>query len=411
MNLIKKAVLFFKREGLRSTLVRITQKIYEMLCKIPGNVEERIFRKRFCQQLAEHTAGKQVYIVMACIDWKIPLFQRPHQIATVLSNRENTHVLFLSEKQRYDRFPGMFAVNPHLDVVSEGLAPVFREALTSAERVTVLKSWPRQAHLLDSIPYDALVYEYIDDLSLFYYYTDALKKKHYDLIRQADLTTCTARALYEDALPIAKKAILSPNAGDYDFFHNNQNCSAYPGLAVKTQGYDCVIGYYGCLAAWFDYDLVLSVAKFRPNWCFVLVGYCFDGTISRLQEETLDNIILYPAQPYAELPRFVSAFDIQTIPFVINDITNATSPVKLFEYMASGKPILTSALPECLQYPSVTIYQGAEDFIEKAEHLLLIRNHPDYIAQMDFEAKNNTWDARVSEILAELNRGNSYENQ
>lgn len=398
-------MLFFRREGFKNTAIRIAQKVHELLTRVPGDVEERLFRRRFCQQLADHTAGKQVYIVMACIDWKIPLFQRPHQIATVLSNRDNTHVLFLSEKQKYDYFRGMFAVNPHLDVVSEGLVSAFREALKDAKQVIVLKSWPRQAHHLDIIPYDALVYEYIDDLSLFYYYTDDLKKKHYELIGKADLTTCTARALYEDALPLAKKAILCPNAGDYDFFHNNRNCSTYPGLAEKTKPYNCIIGYYGCLAAWFDYDLVISVAKRRPDWCFVLVGYCFDGTISRLQEAALENIILYPAQSYAELPRFVSAFDIQTIPFVINDITNATSPVKLFEYMASGKPILTSALPECLQYQSVTIYQDADDFIEKTKHLLNIRNHPDYISQMNIEAKKNTWNSRVNQILAELNGG------
>ena len=137
----------------------------------------------------------------------------------------------------------------------------------------------------------------------------------------------------------------------------------------------------------------------------MLVGYCFDGTISRLREAALENIIIYPAQAYNRLPAFVASFDIQIIPFVINEITRATSPVKLFEYMASGKPILTSAMPECLQYRSVAVYKTTEEFIETANHLRQIRHDPDYIIQMDKEAKNNTWESRVNEILNVLNGG------
>lgn len=125
----------------------------------------------------------------------------------------------------------------------------------------------------------------------------------------------------------------------------------------------------------------------------------------------MDNIIIYPAQPYAELPAYISAFDIQTIPFVINGITNATSPVKLFEYMATGKPILTSRLPECLQYRSVTTYYDCEDFMDQVERLMTIREDPEYRAVMDAEAKENTWAARVDEILDAIEREGSYERE
>ena len=410
MNLIQKTLLFFKKEGLRSTLNRTAEKIREITVRIPGILQEKLKIDYFYHLIRQKASGKNVYIVVPCIDWNIPLFQRPHQIATVLSKQPGSHVFFVSDEYRYDNFAGIETVNPHMDLLSWRIVEKIGSAFYDALQVTIFMSWPRHADLLKYIHYNKLVYEYIDDLSLFYYYTDDMKNKHYELIREADLTLCTARALYEDAKPIAKKVLFSPNAGDYDFFCRNRNCPTYPGLEEKVRSYNCVIGYYGCLAEWFDYDLVISVAKRRTDWCFVLVGYCFDGTIARLQEEPLDNIILYPAQPYAELPRFVSAFDIQTIPFVINDITKATSPVKLFEYMAVGKPILTSAMPECLRYKSVTIYRDLDDFIEKAEHLLHIRNNPDYIAQMDMEAKNNTWESRVDQILAELNGGISSEN-
>lgn len=404
MNLIKKALLFYKREGLYNTLIRTVQKIGEQIRRVPGDIVESIFSQYYRKRIAEHVKGKQVYIVISCIDWNIPIFQRPHQLATALSHKENAHVLFISEKQRYDYFSGMFLVNPNLDIVSERLTKVLYDSLQSAVQVTVFKTWPRRAEILEQIPYDALVYEYIDDFSLFYYYTEDLKQKHYDLMRKADLVVCTAKVLYEDALRITSKAIFSPNAGDYVFFHSNRNCPIFPALLEKTQKYECVLGYYGCLARWFDYALVLNIARKMPQWCFVFVGYCFDGTISQLQEAGLQNIILYPAQPYGNLPSFISAFDIQIIPFVINDITTATSPVKLYEYMASGKPILTSNLPECQRYQSVVTYLDGNDFIKKVSSLMTNRNNPEYIAVMDKEARENTWDARVTEILTSLRK-------
>lgn len=404
MEIIRKAVLYYKKEGFYNTFVRTSQKIWELLNHIPWNIAEKIGIRYFQNKLLPHISGKDVYILISCIDWNIPLFQRPHQIAQVLSRREGAHVLFISDKARYDNFAGFFSVSPHLDVISWRILPQLAPQLINAKQITVFKSWPRHAELLDTIPYNRLVYEYIDDISLFYYYNEHMKSKHYELIHSADLTVCTARALYEDALPFAKKAILSPNAGDYSFFNKNKNSSIEPTLAEKIKPYSCVLGYYGCLASWFDYELVVEVAKKKPDWCFVLVGYCFDGTVSRLNDAAMDNIIIYPAQPYRELPKFIASFDIQTIPFVLNEITNATSPVKLFEYMATGKPILTSAMPECMQYESVSVYHNAASFVEKAEELMLMRQNKTYCRILSEEALENTWDSRVTQILNELER-------
>ena len=403
MNLVQKAALFYRKEGIKNTLRRTAEKCWESVCSIPFIFKEHLFLQKYLAQIQKKTQDKRVYLVISNIDWNTPLFQRPHQIAMVLSKREKAHVLFISDVYRYDRFAGLFAVNEHLDVISRRIAPHLAQALGTARHITVFMSWPRYAKLLECLPYQELVYEYIDDLSLLYYATEELRRTHYRLIQEADLTVCTARALYEDALPHARRALLSPNAGDYSFFHENRNCASDPQVRCIAKSYECVLGYYGCLAEWFDYELVIEVARRKPTWCFVLVGYCFDGTVSRLREAAVDNIFLIDAQPYQKLPSFVSAFDIQTIPFCLNSVTKATSPVKLFEYMASGKPILTSKMPECLRYRSVTTYENADDFLRKAEQLLECRNDPDYVSVMEVEAKENTWEARVEEILNELN--------
>jgi len=399
MSFIKKVALFYKQEGFWNTIRRTAEKCWETVRRIPIILKECVVRKYYLRQLSEHATGKRIYVLIPCIDWAIPLYQRPHQIAVELAKDTEAYVLFISDQYRYDNFACCSRVQDRLYLFSHRLIGGLNEVLQGAIEVVVIMSWMRQAHMLEFFSYHKLIYEYIDDLSLFYYHTSQMEQTHYRLMEQADLTVCTAHVLYEKALPYARKAILSPNAGDYEFFYNNRGCPVNELIKEQISHGKCVIGYYGCLAKWFDYDIVLEVAKNRPDWLWVIVGYCFDGTSDILKRANLPNIILVPAQPYKLLPSFVSAFDIQCIPFLINDITLSTSPVKLFEYMASGKPILTSKMPECLKYRSVITYEDADDFIAQAEKLFFLKNDDDLLIQMDKEARENTWSARVKMIL------------
>lgn len=400
MALWKKALFYAGAEGAGKTMARTIDWLVRKAKRLPVRWKEWILREKYAREIANRLKGKELYILSYSFDWNTPLFQRPHQLAVALSQRKNAHVIFLSDQYRFDNFAGLMTVNASLDVIPLHFFLKNPDILQTAEHITVFKSLPIQMELLERIQYDTLVYDYIDDLSLLPYCTAETKELHYKLIESADLTVCTAKTLYEDACLHTKRVILSPNACDYDFFHASRNCEPDMTITELTKGYDCVLGYYGCLAQWLDSELLKQVAVERPNWCFLLMGQCFDGSDQRLKEAGMSNIILWPAQPYKDLPRFVAAFDIQMIPFKVNQITQGTSPVKLFEYMAVGKPILTSAMPECMRYRSVEIYRTAEEFIEKVEKLRTLLPDAEYFADMDLEAKENTWKARVEEIVA-----------
>lgn len=402
MNLFRKAILFYKHEGLLKTCKRVIEKCIEVIKRLPIRLKEMCIKGACLNKLAKQVKGKYVFILIPCIDWNIPLFQRPHQIAVELSKMENSMVLFVSDQYRYDCFAGCASISENLTLLSFRMMDKLDVALNEAAQVIVFMSWMRQAHLLKLFHYHKLIYEYIDDLSLFYYHTPQMEEEHQQLMAQADLTVCTASKLYTQALPYAKKAILSPNAGDYTFFYANRNCQINEMLRGKIEQYECIIGYYGCLASWFDYGLIKEIASKKPKWGFVMIGYCFDDSFHQLEKKRFPNIIHIPAQPYRLLPSFIAAFDIQCIPFVINEITNSTSPVKLFEYMASGKPILTSKMPECLKYQSVYTYENADDFIMQAQHLLSLKDNKEYLRCLDMEAKENTWTARVETILKNI---------
>ena len=110
-----------------------------------------------------------------------------------------------------------------------------------------------------------------------------------------------------------------------------------------------IVGYYGALASWLDYDLLNKLAIENAEIELVLIGPNFDRSITKINH-SLPNIHVLDPIPYNELPRHAVWFDVALIPFVNNYITNATSPLKLYEYMALRRPIVSTNIPEvCTQ--------------------------------------------------------------
>lgn len=402
MKQITKGIAFLNRFGVTATIKKLADKILRDMFHLPNRLLEPILAKSHIRLLNGAVANKKVYILIPSIDWNIRLFQRPHQIASVLSKRSNNIVLFLSDQYKDDNFCFSQSITETLWLYSLRVARYLPEVLIGAKEVVVIKTWPMNAHVLKFFHYDQLIYEYIDDISLLYYITDELADTHIELMRKADLTVASANTLYQKAHLHTNRLILCENAGDYAFFSSERYGPGNPLIEDIAQKYSCVLGYYGSLASWVDYKLVNDVAKKRPEWLFVFVGHNYDNTYRQLAQ--LPNILYIPAQPYQTLPSFVRVFTIQIIPFLINEITKSTSPVKLFEYMASQKPILTSDLPECRKYKSVVRYTGTDDFIEKAENLAACKDNEEYLALLDKEAQENTWETRVNQILAALEK-------
>lgn len=398
-GILRKAYVYYENNGFEKTAIKTLEYIFRKTTYIFYHFYELLNKKKYVSDLRSFCEGKEVFVVIGSIDWYIPLYQRPHQITSVLSKDKNKCVLFISDQYKYDKFSGYKKVNNHF-LVSKSMMNKLNDILINSNEKIVLMCWPVYFEKLDLFKYDKLIYEYIDDISLFYFYDEIHKSRHYDLIKKADLTVATATVLYEDALKYSNKVILSENAGDYALFSKTSMYKMNEIIIDKIPKFDKVIGYYGCLAEWFDYELINKVSQLKPDWLFIFIGYDFDGSLNKLEDR--DNIMYIPPQKYEDLPTYACAFDLQIIPFIINDITKSTSPVKLFEYMAIGKPILTSKLPECQKYKSVIIYDDESDFIKKATLLMNLSNDDEYYIHLEEDALNNTWDARVNQILTEV---------
>ena len=387
---------------LRARFADALRELRALLRRLLLALRARAGARRLRSELAWRAAGRRVIVFPPTLDWHLPLFQRPQQLARAYSKKENTLVLYLTANSAHDSVAAAEKISDTLFLVNAALAHELRGLLRTAAETVVSLSWTANRRYVELLRPDRLIYEYIDELEIFDGYGEAMRRDHLALLRRADLTVCTARTLYDKARLLARKAILSPNAGDYAFFSRTDQAVPASEAAERSARFRFTLGYYGALASWFDYTLIASAADARPDWLFLLVGMDYDGTLAKSGLAARANVLWVPAQPYGRLPGYLRLFDLALIPFVLNDITRSTSPVKLFEYMAAEKPILCSAMPECLRYESVAVYSDLSDFLSKAEGLLARRDDPALRSALRRDALENTWAARADEILAAL---------
>lgn len=160
------------------------------------------------------------------------------------------------------------------------------------------------------------------------------------LAAAADLVLASAPQLDERMRALNANVVSVPNGCDVEHFAQ----AAAPNGVLRPPLEGPIVGYYGAISSgWFDTNLVLALARAHPDWNIVLAGPA--DAEAREALDGVPNILQLGEVPYAELPRYCADFDVATIPFLVNDLTAATDPVKLYEYFAAGKPLVTTPLP------------------------------------------------------------------
>lgn len=216
-----------------------------------------------------------------------------------------------------------------------------------------------------------IIYEYVDDINeelISRKKIAQIRSRHQYLLRAKNvLTVATADKLYKEAKSNNKKTRIVQ-------ISNGAECDKFvPESVTEDQVYrqwlkeDMLhVGYYGALAAWVDYDLLKRLAD-NEKIQLILIGIEHDDSLKKSGLLDYKNVKYFGKKPYESLAGYVHFWDVCIIPFLINDITKATSPVKLFEYMAMEKPVVSTALPECLKYTAVKIAQNVQEFVSLVE--------------------------------------------
>ena len=156
-----------------------------------------------------------------------------------------------------------------------------------------------------------------------------------------------------------------------------------------------VIGFHGLVADWVDLGLIKFLATSRPEWSFVLVGK-LDTDTAVLRN--LANVHLLGRKDYAQLPAYCKGFDVAILPFAINELTLASNPLKLREYLAAGLPVVSTAIPEAARLGSLLrIGENNEHFLRQIEALLAEDTRGPRLSvsrAMDSES----WEGKVNEV-------------
>ncbi len=260
-----------------------------------------------------------------------------------------------------------------------------------------------------------IIYEYIDDINPLLVGTKELpiniKQKYEYMLKDTDnvFVVVTADEIEKDVITKRgkEKLAFSCNGVDYEHFANIDSSIKLDDSFIKVINQNKpIIGYYGALASWFDYDMIKYLAEKRPDYNIVLLGIKYDDSFDKQDLDKYSNIYFLGSKEYNILPNYASKFTVCTIPFLINEITQATSPLKLFEYMALGKPIVTTAMNECKKYQSVIIANDNDDFVKKVDKAIEIQKNKDedYLKVLKKEALENTWESKTKEIIRLLER-------
>jgi GT2 family glycosyltransferase/glycosyltransferase involved in cell wall biosynthesis len=372
--------------------------------------------------------GARDYLFFGVIDWHFR-HQRPQQLALALA-RGGRRVFYVSVNFIDAGEPGFSVerLDPQLPLYQiflrvRGPLSVYAMQADAAQlaqlRASLRALWlhggigsavsviqhPFWHPVAGFFPTARTVYDCMDHHAGFGNTADGHAGLERQLFALSDLTVVTSAALEEQARPLARRVELIRNAGEYEHFNAAIALRAASDAVAGAPRLRPVIGYYGAIAEWFDLELIDRLASAFPDCDFQLIGDDTAHARRALRERA--NVLLPGEKPYAELPRWLAAFDVCLIPFRVNALTLATNPVKVYEYLSAGKPVVGTDLPE-LRSLGELVYRADthEAFVDAVRLALAERADPQADAlrerRMAF-AREQTWQHRAAafELAAE----------
>ncbi|HFF8989639.1 TPA: glycosyltransferase [Clostridium perfringens] len=407
IEVIKRVLRYIKR--------RIKDKLDNNALTYRKNYEEAnaIFHK-----ILKKEKFKAVVVFDSRVGWNIPLFQRSQHMANELT--DDGYLYFYRTSEQFDPHvktveklkDRLYLVNMANFALQNAMFDLLKEykghkflSLYSTD-VYLDEQYIKEKYIDNGFK---IIYEYIDELSdeISGHLPDFVYDRHKNIIEdKSNIAVGSADKLIEEIEEIRGKenVAMITNGVQYDHWQYRSNEVPEKLKDIVSKG-NPIMGYFGALAKWFDYELLKKVAKERPNYEIVLIGFLYDNSFKDSKIDELENVHYLGIVDYKELNQYSQYFTISTIPFLLNDITESTSPVKLFEYMAMGHPIVTTDMRECRKYKSVLIGKSHEDFIEKLDFALTLDKKDEYYNYLKEEALANTWreKAAILDRLIEKN--------
>jgi glycosyltransferase involved in cell wall biosynthesis len=313
-----------------------------------------------------------------------------------------------------DNANGVRIIVPHLP---EGMPEDAREAalkrLLDAHVASLrgdLIAWyytPMMLTFSRNLDADIVVFDAMDELSKFKFAPVQLLQLEQELIDKADVVFTGGTSLFEAKKDRHSNVHCFPSSVDRTHFIKARAHQFDPGDQEDLPRPR--LGFYGVIDERFDTELLDKVAEMRPDWSFVMLG-----PVVKISEDDLPrrpNIHYLGGKSYGELPAYLSGWDVALMPFAMNESTEFISPTKTPEYLAGGKPVVSTPIRDVVRHyghlEGVQIAGDAESFANACDAALALARDPDsgWLAEADLLLSAASWDttqARMAGLIAEL---------
>lgn len=246
-----------------------------------------------------------------------------------------------------------------------------------------------------------LVYHCVDPLIIDYDKKHGLVSEEI-IVEKSDLVVCTSKQLYREKSLLNENTFFIPNAADLDHSSNALNDSLPVHSSLKLIPKP-IVGYFGNIERRMDFCLLHKVALNNPEKNFVFVGPT-DDTYVPTEFKDLPNVFFIGIMPYKDMPAVLKGFDVSIIPFKKDAVSATIFPLKLFEYLGAGKPVVSTDFnPDLRDYTEDTVLycQDYEDF-SGALDVALGLHRPEDLEKRLKVAAENTWNKRLSDFSSLL---------
>jgi glycosyltransferase involved in cell wall biosynthesis len=245
-----------------------------------------------------------------------------------------------------------------------------------------------------------IVYDCLDDQQAFgALHTGNVPELEPELIRESALLITSGRTLYDRHRPNHPNAILIENAADFELFANARPSGQFDRLPHP------VIGFFGAFSEWLDLDWIAESARRFPEWSFVYIGRegfaSVDARKAWQRAVSAPNIHVLGQVDLRTLAGYLAEFDVCTMPFRDLPITRSMNAVKIFEYLAAGKPVVAPDLPETNPLAGrglISVYQSSEESFQLLREAAAAGPRDGLAQARRRFASENTWRMRRDDL-------------
>ncbi|TZE83594.1 glycosyltransferase [Calorimonas adulescens] len=318
------------------------------------------------------------------IDYKW-LYQRPQQLMKEFS-RLGIRCIFFNNNNYIKDGQRIAVEDDNLIIVNDKLYPVEYDALVTPPIVLWITYPPHVRLLGKKFRENVVVFDAVDFPSEEF---AVWEKDMAEIKRKANIVFTVSRKLYNYMWPHENLHMLK-NGADFEHFNKARFIYTHPPKDIPTG--KPIVGFIGALSTWLDWDIIRDTVVSNPSYNFVFIGPKYSEFSVPFKAQ---NAFFLGRKEYIQLPQYLQYMDVCMIPFKITEMTEGSDPIKFFEYMSAGKPVVSTPLPEIISSGLAYIAEDTASFSKMIGRAL---REKDFNIEKRIEfARKNSWANRAKQ--------------